>query len=205
VKLLLPLLAALTALGLTVASASSLGVSSQQLASGQKLVSHGTCTLRATADTTIDRSNRSANYGSATQLGVSAANNAQLYAFVRFNPSTCSFPSGYVLDSARLVLSVTTPPAGTRTFKLWRAGGSWSESTLTWNNQPAVGASVTSATIAPSSSSTTFFVTDEAIAILGGTTNNGWQIRDSATANDGAGYSSDEGSAPPTLVLDYAY
>jgi hypothetical protein len=208
VRLLLLALVALTAVGATVAYAASLTVGSQRISASTRTVGHGTCTLEPVADTYTDRSRPSTSFGSATTLQVSGRTSNERYAFVRFDLLSCNAPAGATVDEATLTLTVASAPSSTRTLKLYRAGGSWGESTR-WNNQPAAGASVTSSTVGPSSTTTTFQITDELEAIASGNAPlEGWQIRDSAatTSNIVASYRSEEASgAAPTLVVHYAY
>jgi hypothetical protein len=206
-RLILAVLVALTAAGLGIAYASTLGVSSQPLAAAERKVSHGSCTLNPSADSFTDESHDTSNYGSLPALSVSGTKKARHYAFVRFDLAACSFPSGYAVDDAKLTLSVVSAPSSTRTLNLWRAGGSWSESAIRWSNQPSSGASVTSASIGPGDATTSFWVTADVIAYLGGPTDNGWQVTDANSTNSSisANYSSDEGGTRPVLLIDYAY
>jgi hypothetical protein len=203
---ILIVLAALTAAGLSVAYAASLGVSSQRLAAAERKVSHATCTLTPVADAYTSESQATTSFGGAAWLAVSGTTGARRHAFLRFDLGACSFPAGSAVDAAKLTLDVVAAPSSSRTFKLWRAGASWSESTIRWSNQPASGPSVTSTTVAPGATSTSFPVTADVIAYLAGTANHGWQITDAnATSSSIVGvYWSDEGATKPQLTVDYA-
>jgi hypothetical protein len=206
----LALAVVLAAASLGVGYAASLGVTSQKLGSTTKAVSHGTCTLTPSQDSYVDQSapQRNTNFGTATTLNVGARSNFQQIAFVQFALGGCSFPSGFAVDDATLTLTISTPPPNTRTFRLNRVGGTWAETTLTWNNQPAAGAQTGTASVTPSSTSTSYAVTTDVIAFLTGTANNGWEIAD---ANLQTGpiasttYSSRETAAKPRLVIDYSF
>lgn len=198
--------AALAAACAGAADAAPLPVGSQKLAVSQRLVRHGSCTLSPTADTYVDQAHPLTNHGSAATLSVSVTKKAARYAFVRFDPSACGFPAGYAVDVARLTVTVASAPSSSRTLKLFRAGGAWGESSLEWTNQPTVGSSITSAGVGSGSGSTTFSVTSEVAAILAGTANDGWQLRDSATTSSTVGYwSAEAGATGPSLAIDYAY
>src|SRR5438067_2180690 len=94
---LLALATALVAAGLAAAAqAGPLPVTSQRISATQRDVQHGTCTLAPTAATYVDQAKKSSNFGSDATIQVSGTSNAARYAFVKFDPSACGFPSGYV-------------------------------------------------------------------------------------------------------------
>jgi len=89
------------------------------------------------------------NYGANTFLGVSTGPTESYIwrSFIWFDLS--NIPPGSLIDSAVINLFMYDAPSSSRTIDTWRVtGGSWSESTITWNNQPAalfkVGAGSTS-------------------------------------------------------------
>ncbi len=100
-----------------------------------------------------------------------------------------------------LRLNLGTAPTASRTYNINRVSGPcpesattcWTETNLTWNNQPTVASSAT-ATLALTSSSTTnqyygFDVTADVAAMLAGTVSNyGWRIADSAEGNANVGH-----------------
>lgn len=202
------LLAALAALcAVPAAAARDLPVGSQRISATRRVVAHGTCTLAPTAATYVDQAKKNTNFGSDATVQVSGTTGGARYAFLRFDPSACSFPSGSVLDRAQLVLTVAVAPSASRTFKLYRAGGSWTESGLKWSNQPTVGASLSSAPVGPGATTTSFPVLTEVASLLAGGANDGWQVRDSAStsATVVASYWSDDAGTAPALVIDYAF
>ncbi len=81
-----------------------------------------------------------------TQLGSAGVNfgSAQLwinteaghYSFVEFDTSV--LPADAQIQSAELVLRFTGHYAGQRTVEVGRVNADWSETTITWNNQPTV-------------------------------------------------------------------
>jgi len=78
------------------------------------------------------------NYGTKTYLGVSTGpTEGNIWrSFIWFDLS--NIPPGSLIDSAVIKLFMYDAPSSSRTIDTWRVtGGSWSESTITWNNQPA--------------------------------------------------------------------
>lgn len=104
-----------------------------------------TCTLTATpttttvvADAEVRQSNATTNYGTQTTMTVTSSGTANRRAYVRFDLGACSpaIPSTAIVDVARLRLYVTALPSTCRTIDLFAVGTAWSETTLTWSNQP---------------------------------------------------------------------
>ena len=97
-------------------------------------------TVAAGADAHVrDGTSAAANFGSATTLEVKGASTAggTRVAYLRF--SLASVPTG--VGSARLRLYGSRPVASTSTDAVFAvASNSWGETTLTWNNRPALGA-----------------------------------------------------------------
>ena len=120
-------------------------------------------------------------------------------AFVKFPMP--AVPSGCELDTAWIDLEVQTYASG-RTIEAARAASSWSESAITWNNQPAATGTVTSA---PSQSGDMDIpVTPQVNEIYAGT-NDGFILRDAAE-NDGGDqrnhyYSSESAGNEPQLII----
>ena len=103
--------------------------------------------------------------------------------FVRFNVST--IPAGSTIDSATLTLCAGWVPNTTRTYELHRVTGTWSETTITWNNQPTVAGTPTQTQTTPAVASCwTWTVTGDVQAWVNGTaTNYGWRLKDQAEGN----------------------
>ena len=120
------------------------------------------------------------NFGSETQIKVKSHGN-NWRSLVRFDVS--SIPGGSTMTSATLILCATKVPGATRTYEVHRATASWSESVITWNNQPSVaGVSNTAATPA-SPACMTWTVTSDVQAWVDGTANNGWRVNDSVESS----------------------
>ena len=91
-------------------------------------------TLGANADSWIDQSSPDANKGTDSELKVMSkgpANNIR--ALVRFTHPALA--NGCVVTDAKLRLHAGSA-AGGRTIEALRVTGGWSESAVTWNNQP---------------------------------------------------------------------
>lgn len=95
-------------------------------------VGTATTTLTASADSWIDQAAAGSNYGTDATLNVAAMNGAVRRVLVSFTIGTGCTPTSATL---RLYNGVAT---GGRTIHVYRAGGSWSESGVTWTNQPAL-------------------------------------------------------------------
>ena len=141
------------------------------------------CTVDATfnsvADTWADESKPNNNKGTDTvMLARSWQSGKNGRSFVEFDVS--SIPAGSTVNTATLTLCATKVPSSTRTIDLHRITASWVETTLTWNNQPTVAASVTdSATTPGSPACMTWDVAADVQAWVDGTANEGWRAKDS--------------------------
>jgi hypothetical protein len=97
-----------------------------------------TLTFTTTADTYVNASNPSANYGSATVFRLLFS--PDLHAYLRFNVSGLA---GYPIRSAHLLVftnSNSTP--GINALSV--ADNSWSETAVTYSTAPPLGAQITS-------------------------------------------------------------
>jgi len=143
-----------------------------------------TVNLGATKDTFVNEGSSGTNYGSETYLRIG-------YAYVRrgliqFDLSSLS---GKTIDSAELRLYKYDNygnPEG-RIYNVHRIAGSWTETSVTWNNAPGYDSGVTaSATVPNNNNWMTWDVKSGVQAFARGTyTNYGWLIKDS----DESGYS----------------
>ncbi len=131
------------------------------------------------ADTWADESKPTTNKGTDTVMIVRSWQSAKDgRSFVEFDVS--SIPSGSTVNTATLTLCATKVPSSTRTIDLHRITASWVETSLTWNNQPGVAASVTdSATTPGSPACMTWDVAADVQAWVDGTANEGWRAKDS--------------------------
>jgi hypothetical protein len=161
--------------------------------------SPGSVTLTATADSWADQNNTSQNNGTATTLAVLSQNNKNRRAFVNFSlpatPTECSVTAASLQIYAQTV-------QGSRTINAYQAAASWTETGVTWANQPATSGSA--ASTSNSSGYESWNVLTEVTSMLSGS-NNGFIIEDSAEngANVGQTYQSRENTNPPKLVLTY--
>ena len=128
-------------------------------------------------------------------------NVANIRAVVRFD--TMTVPLGCVMATATLRLNVSSQTAA-RTLQVYRAGSSWAEATVTWNTQPSMAGTATTATSAVGW--VPIDVTAHVTTQLAGT-NDGFVVKDSV---ENAGTQTDvnmsprEGANPPQLVLTFA-
>ncbi len=99
-----------------------------------------TSSVIATADTTVNSSTPTKPTASSNSMGVYGS--PQIIGLVRFVIPTA--PAGKTLTGATLRLRTTTiASAGSASAVTVRsAGDTWSESTATWNNRPALGSTV---------------------------------------------------------------
>jgi len=199
-----PALGLMLALGIVgapfaLAMASSLGVSSQNL------TPYRTCTITATpAATTVvrDASVRqglpNTNFGATTTSNVASGNGLNRRLYVRFDLTVCApaIPSTATVRLATLRAYLTGVPAVCRTIDIFPVTAAWTETAITWNNQP-FGTAINNP---PSGSRTGFFsvgtpigcqnrvtgaylvgaivTSDVAAQVAGSATNFGWMLRD---------------------------
>ena len=181
-------LLAVTSLGM--AHAASLGLSSTGVVTNNRTYgSPLTCTLTAASDTYIRSDQVNNSFGSATNLDVNAQGSAIRRLFVRFDLTACSpqIASDAIVHSATVRLTTSSlASTSTRTYDLFRATSSWTETT-TWTTQPTVAGSATSSVTVPALTitGTTFQWSagrDVQSFIAADQTNLGWRLND---ANEG--------------------
>ena len=136
-------------------------------------------TFNSIADTWADEQKPTLNKGTTTTMTTRSWQSAKDgRSFVEFDVS--SIPAGSTVNTATLTLCAVAVPTSTRTIDLHRITASWVETTLTWNNQPAVAASVTdSATTPGSPACMTWDVAADVQLWIDGTANEGWRAKDS--------------------------
>ncbi len=173
------------------------------------------CTLTSAADTYADQGSAGSNFGTATTLQVRSGTTLVLLAdnkraFLRFDLASCSIPSTARVVSGRMRLFMSTAPSATRTYQARRVTASWAETTLDWNNQPAVAATPTATVVTGTTSNVTLewdVLADVSSFVAGTATNNGWRIADSVESNTGDSQfrSREHGttSQRPSLVVTY--
>jgi hypothetical protein len=164
----------------------------------------GSQTVAASADTYVSQASPTQNFGTASDLFVQSKNgNQNRRTLVRFNLP--SIPAGCKVTSSELRLFGTATVSG-RTIDAYRANAAWTETGVTWNNQPATIGSPTS-----TSSGTgwrTWSVTQQVFDMYAGA-NQGFVVRDSSEdspASPEQKYQAREGtpdSQDPQLVVTW--
>src|SRR4051812_9125983 len=100
-----------------------------------------TFTVGATDDTYISQAARTTNYGSALSMTSGGATNKVKRVYLRFTVS--GIPAGATVTGARIVLTALNS-SGVKPSLKRQTTGTWTESTLTYANAPALGTSITS-------------------------------------------------------------
>ncbi len=163
----------------------------------------GSVTVGAAADSWVLQSSSSSNYGTDSVLKVDSKAGANARALVRFNLP--AIPAGCQVVDAQLRLYSSSYKPG-RTLQAFQLGGSWTESTVRWSNQPAT--TGTAATVASASTSgyLQWGVTAHVGAMYSGG-NHGFLIRDSVEGASGVEqsfHSREKGTDnPPRLVITF--
>jgi hypothetical protein len=159
---------------------------------------------QADADAWIDQNSASNNFGTNGILKVRSQGPSDNFrALVRF-ALPASLPAGCVVQSATLRLFAASWTTG-RALQAIRVANAWSESGVTWGNQPAT----TGAAAATTSGSgyREWQVAAQVQAMFGAGANHGFLIRD---ATEGAGgaeqqfHSREKGENTPQLVITFA-
>ena len=168
--------------------------------------SPGLQSVTSNRDSWVDQTNATTNNGTATTITVrSRSTNRNGRALVAFNLPTK--PTGCSVTLATLKLNASSATAG-RTIEAFQVSpsASWTETGVTWNNQPA-----TTGSAATSSSGTgtrSWTVTSQVQAMYpSASPNNGFLLRDQTEENGGSGstqtYSSREGASAPVLEVTF--
>jgi hypothetical protein len=160
-------------------SAGSSNPSNSFRAAASFCVSPGTQVIAASQDSYVDSLSASSNFGTATDLSVRPAQVlvlSQRRALVQF--SLPAVPSHCTLTAAALRLYATGPGSG-RTIEAWRLNGSWTETGVTWNNQPATTGTASSSASLSGAGFQSWNVLSQVQAMYSGT-NNGFLVKDSA-------------------------
>jgi hypothetical protein len=198
-------------LGLVLALTAVVGTSSASAASltltSQALTPYRTCTITATpatttgvADATVRQGSATSNFGTLTSTNVSSGSGINQRAYLRFDLTTCipAIPTSAVVRLATLRLYLTAVPAACRTIDAFAATASWTETGITWNNQP-FGTTINNPPSASRSGSFTVgtpagcqnqatgaylvggtVTSDVAAFVASSATNFGWMLRDDA-------------------------
>jgi hypothetical protein len=218
------------AAGLAAGNAASLGLASQEL------TVYRTCTITATPATTtavIDATVRqgapAGNFGTAVANHVTSRGGTNRRLYLWFDLSVCSpaIPSSADIRLATLRVFVSALSTACRTIDVFRVTSAWTETGLTWANQP-MGTSINNP---PGASATDTFTVgtpvgcensspgvysvganptaDVAAFVAGTATNHGWMLRDdvegSGTARTETIAAKELGSIlqAPQLVITY--
>jgi hypothetical protein len=211
----LVLAAALSLTSATIGLAAGLGLSSARLTTATKSYSAPvTCTLTASADSYVSNAlfQGNSSFGTSTSLQVNQADPQRT--LVRFDLTACSpaIPSDALLQSATVRLTVAGLFLATRTYDLRSITGSWTETGVTYNNQPTVAGSVTASTTVTSGTGADTVVqwtatSDVQSFVAGVSTNLGWRLWDSSEGGlTGANLqtnSREAASGRPQLVVTY--
>jgi len=194
--------AALGASG-TAAFATSLNLASKSLAAVR------TCTVTATtttttsiADANVRQAAATSNFGTSATSDVSSASGANQRLYTRFDLSGCvpAIPATATVRLATLRLYASTLSPNCRTLDIFRVTSAWTESVVTWNNQPfgttinnpAQGLRTDSFDAGTPSGCenrvagyvTGAIVTSDVAAFVSGTSNYGWMIRDDSEGSN---------------------
>jgi hypothetical protein len=161
-----------------------------------------TVTLGAAADSWILQDSANQNYGTDGGLKVDTKSGGNARAAVRFNLP--AIPAGCQVTNAKLRLYAASYKTG-RTLHALRLLTAWTESALTWNNQPQTTGAA--ATVASGSGYREWTVTSQVQAMYAPGGNHGFLVRDSVengTGLDQVFNSREKGTDnPPRLVLTF--
>src|SRR3989338_6162275 len=162
------------------------------------------------ADSYIDQDNEDDNNGNDSDLKVrSQSGGKNKRAFIRFD---FLFPAGTTIESAVMKLFLDDAPSSSRTYAVARSLSSWTETGITWNNQP-----ITSSPITDSLSTGTindvwlsWDVEDDVAGFVAGTFSNyGWGLFDTeenlATSREGKFGSRNENNESKRPVLEVPF
>ncbi len=147
-----------------------------------------TLTFTPTDDAVIYASNPNANAGNG--IAVRIDNSPVEHTVMKF---TVSGVSGRTVTSAKLRLYNTQVSVFGGSF--YKAAGTWTQSSVTWNNAPQISNLITS--LGAVGSGKWYEVDMTSYIIADGT----YSLRITSNTGDGADYSSREGSNPPQLVV----
>lgn len=225
---------------IVVGLAAGIGLSSGAAASltltSQAFTPYRTCTITATPagttavlDTTVKQGSATTNFGATNPLTVSSGSGVNQRIYVKFDLTVCNpaIPATAIIRLATVRLYITAVPAACRTLDLFKVTAAWTESVITWNNQP-FGTTINNP--ASGSRSGSFNVgtpagcqnlaaglfavggtvtTDVASFVSGASSNFGWMIRDdtegSATTRTATFAAKELGTIvqEPQLVVTY--
>jgi len=92
--------------------------------------------LRNVGDSYVAQGSAGSNYGTATSMQVVSYTSANQRTFILWN---LTLPSGINVTSAKLAIYMNTAPSAGRTYNAYNTTNAWTETGITWTNQPAAG------------------------------------------------------------------
>ena len=193
-------------LGLLIGISLSLGAAASLSLTSQAFTPYRACTITATpattasvVDATVRQGSATSNFGTATTSTVASGSGVNRRLYIKFDLTQCSpaLPAPAIIRLATLRLYLTALPAVCRTLDLFPVTAAWTETAITWNNQPSgtainnpasgsrtasfdVGTPVGCQNLATGYVSGATVTSDVASFVSGGSTNLGWMIRDDA-------------------------
>jgi len=218
------------ALGVLPSHAAPLTVSSANMTLFRTCVLNGVSgSSTSSIDSDVKQTAPTTNTGTATTMLVatqSGSRNVRVY--VKFDLTKCApaIPSTATVNTATVRLFITTVPNACRTQDIFESTASFTETGITWNNQPfgttsnnppsaqATAQMVVGSGCAANTTNNSYVTgwdvtTDVAAWVAGTSTNNGWMIRDdvedSSTARTGTYSARNAANAAraPQLVINY--
>lgn len=195
------------ALGLLVGLSAIRGAAASLSLTSQDFTPYRTCTITATPaitsaviDATVRQGSATTNFGAITTLTVSSGSGVNQRIYLKADLTVCSpaVASSAIVRLATLRLYMTAVPAACRTLDLFPVTVAWTETGITWNNQPfgttinnpatgsrtgsfSVGTPVGCQNQVAGSYVVGGTVTNDVAGfVAGGSANLGWMIRDDA-------------------------
>ncbi len=126
-------------IGLSSGAAASLNLTSQAF------TPYRTCTITATpvtatavVDSTVQQVQATTNFGATPSVTVSSGTAINQRIYLKFDLTACrpAIPASAIVRLATVRLYVTALPTACRTLDLFKVTAAWTESVITWNNQP---------------------------------------------------------------------
>jgi hypothetical protein len=215
--------------GSLVAHAASLNLASQAVTAYRTCVITATpITTTAVADASVRQASATSNFGVVTTNDIASAASANRRLYIRFDLTVCSpaIPSSATVRLATLRIYASAISAACRTIDVFRVTSAWTETAITWNNQPfgttinnpasgsasdsfAVGTPVGCENLAAGYMVGASPTADVAAFVAGTATNFGWMLRDdvegAATARTETTSAKELGTLAqaPQLVITY--
>jgi hypothetical protein len=222
--------------GLVAGIGLSSGAAASITLTSQNFTPYRTCTITATpttatavADATAQQALATTNFGATTSLIVSSGTAINQRIYLKFDLTACNpaIPASAIVRLATLRLYMTAVPAACRTLDIFKVTAAWTETAVTWNNQPfgttinnpATGSRSGSFNVGSTAGCQNLaagaylvggtLTTDVASFVSGASSNLGWMIRDdvegSATTRTATFAAKELGTVAqePQLVVTY--